>query len=57
MLEETETDETIEFFCHSFVIGDISMLGKEQPPPPPPPPLATRDGVEDIRLEAKAKDT
>ena len=27
MLEVTETEETIGFFCHIFVIGDISIGG------------------------------
>ena len=35
MLKETETEETIVFFCHIFIIGSISIGGG------PGPPLAT----------------
>ena len=31
-LKETETEETIVFFCHIFVICDISIGGRPGPP-------------------------
>ena len=36
MLKETETEET-RLFCHTFVIGDIS-IGEAGPVGPPLPP-------------------
>ena len=34
MLKETDTEETIRFFCHIFIIGGISIggLGPWAPP-------------------------
>ena len=31
MLKETETEETIVFFCHIFIIGSISIGGGPAP--------------------------
>ena len=31
MLKETKTDETIVFFCHIFIIGNISIGGGPGP--------------------------
>ena len=40
MLEETETEETIGFFCHIFIFGDI-LFGRVGPSAPFSSPLAT----------------
>ena len=34
MLQETETEETLGFFCHIFVMGDISIEGGSRAPCP-----------------------
>ena len=35
MLKETETEEAIDFFCHIFVMGGISIAGRVSPPATP----------------------